>query len=127
MTLHEQIWRLGVTLHAYGYGGKIAFDLDKYPNPENRPCIKVFGGQTDIINAYISQDGGEMQFTHPQGATMSVFPRAATEQDLIVYGIDAILPQIYKAIPESEYMGDYGDFLSMDYLPPKETWVKKLK
>ena len=46
---------------------------------------------------------------------------------MIDYGIDAILPQIYKAIPESKYMGDYGDFLSMGYLPPKETWVKKSK
>ena len=120
MILHEQIWRLGVTLHAYGYGGKIAFDLDEYPNPENRPCIRVFGGKTEIIDVYISQDGGEMQFTHPQGATMSVFPRAATEQDLIDYGIDTILPQIYKAIPESKSIGSYEDFLSLDYLPPKE-------
>lgn len=61
-----------------------------------------------------------MQFTHPQGATMSVFPRAATEQDLIDYGIDAILPQIYKAIPKSKSIGSYEDFLSLDYLPPKE-------
>ena len=127
MILHEQIWRLSVTLYAYGYEGKAVFDMGKYPNPDERPCIALFGGKTEITDVWISRDGGEMKFTHPQGATMSLYPRFASDEDLVAYRIDKLLPEIYKAIPESKYMGDYGDFLSMEYMPPKETWVKKSK
>ena len=120
MTLHEQIWRLGIALHFYGHEGKVVFDMADYPNPEDKPCIRVFGGTTEVVDAWISQDGGEMVFTHPMGATMTVNPKYATEEDLESYGIGGILPKIYQAMPESKFIGTYDDFLSLESLPMQE-------